>query len=147
MVNVVFLVGPAGVIMGETVIELTATCKPNLLKDKLPNWKLEPDTFDLNNVKCVRYLDALKSNIHFDAIMYHRKALLRRWSWWCKYFRSNICNITVGVLPFEAPNIHLVDFDPLQDYFGRPLKSLSTTYIGDKILIYCLYRKTKNAGT
>ena len=51
MVNVVFLVGPAGVIMGETVIELTATCKPNLLKDKLPNWKLEPDTFDLNNVK------------------------------------------------------------------------------------------------
>ena len=73
-----FLVGPAGVIMGETVIELTATCKPNLLKDKLPNWALEPDTFDLNNVKCVRYLDALKSNIHFDAIMYHRKALLRR---------------------------------------------------------------------
>ena len=40
------------------MIELTATCKPNLLKDKLPNWKLEPGTLDPNNVKCVRYLDA-----------------------------------------------------------------------------------------
>ena len=60
------------------MIELTATCKPNLLNDNLPNWKLEPGTLDPNNVKCVRYLDALKSNIHFDAIMYHIEALLRR---------------------------------------------------------------------
>ena len=56
--------------------------------------------------------------------------------------RSNICPISVGIIPFPLVNPHHVTYKPFQNNFGRPIESLhdSFSFIGDSIKIYCRMR-------
>ena len=54
------LVGPAAMISGLRMEYITATCKQNVMEEKLPGWVLEPSLDSIGGTKCKKYeLDKL----------------------------------------------------------------------------------------
>ena len=55
------LVGPAGMISGSRKEYITATCKQNVIQEKLPGWDLEISVDEIIGAKCKKY------NFQFDS--------------------------------------------------------------------------------
>ena len=104
--------------------EIEVQCKGNVTANKLPEWVNEPSVNESMSLGCIRF------------------ALLLDWLVMglvkLNNSRSDSCQVTVGNLPFQAPQPHLVSFGPYLDMFDRPLKSLDHPQIGSSIKIFCL---------